>query len=210
MIWLLSFALANDDGKPAAAISGCTCHGAPSQNTTLELLADTTTVERGGLVNLTVIVRNSELAVAGLTADSPDGSFAAGLNTVVDRGDVVHPTPVALDDGEASFGFVWTAPDEDTTSTIYTAANAGNDDDKDDGDAWNFGDDLEIVVGTGGDSAADTGVDDEASAEGCDGCSGTPQAGAAGLAAIAVAAALLRRRMRESVHRPKRSPVRST
>ena len=178
---LLAWALANEDGKPGAAISGCTCHGAPSQDTTVEITPDTLAVELGGLVNFSVVVRNAQQAVAGLTVDSPSGSFAAGENTLIERDDVVHPAPVDLVSGAATFSFVWTAPNEDSSVKIYSAGNAGNDDSEDEGDEWNFGDDVVITVGEGG--PLDTGdpADSGTSAgdeQGCSGCASLgPQPG---------------------------------
>ncbi len=191
MILLLSVALANEDGKPGAAVSGCTCHGDPVRETTLEIMPDTFEVPLGGVVNFDIVVRNATKVVAGITVDSPVGTFAEGENTVLDRDDIVHPEPIPLVDGAATFRFSWTAPNEDVTVPIYSAANAGDDDGKDSGDEWNWGDDIEIIVGEGG--LLDTG-EAEADTSGCGGCSGVPAGPAPWMAATPAFLLALRRR----------------
>ena len=65
MILLISTVLANEDGKPGTAVSGCTCHGDPTPDTTLEITPDTLAVELGGVVNFDIVVRNATQVVAG-------------------------------------------------------------------------------------------------------------------------------------------------
>lgn len=193
MILLISTVLANEDGKPGTAVSGCTCHGDPTPDTTLEITPDTLAVELGGVVNFDIVVRNATQVVAGLTVDSSVGTFTAGENTILDRDDIVQPEPVPFLDGSATFRFSWTAPNEDVTVPIFSAGNAGDGDGKYSGDAWNWGEDVEIIVGEGG--VLDTGPADTGE-EGCDGCASAPQAGLLFPAAMALISLLTLRRPR--------------
>jgi len=158
---LVQLALANADGKTGSSGAGCTCHGDSSRDTIVSVAADTTAVEPGAVVNITLLVGNGGLSEAGMNASATDGALGAGTGTKESQGEITHDGPSVLQTGESSFAFTWTAPTAAGTYTISAAGNATNADGKTTGDAWAFADDLEIVVtSAGGDSGdADTDAD---------------------------------------------------
>ena len=154
---------------------------AASDRTAVTLSSGAQAVDPGDTVELQVYVQSDVAEVAGVTFATSDGDLLAGENTASSRGDIVQPEPVPLVEGSARFTFSLLVPESDTTVRVYGAGNAANDDGEKTGDRWNFAQDLEITVGTGGavddtGSPADTAVDDTGAPSGgcsCDGGAGT-------------------------------------
>ncbi len=165
LLVLLPLAVANPDGKVGAGVSGCTCHGNPSDRVEVQLGADATEVGPGELVNLTLVVRADPAAGVGFNVATKGGSFVAGEHSREERGEVTHSAPLPPTDGVGTFHFSWSA-DTDGTFRLYGAGLAGNGDGEEVGDAWAFANDVTVVVGTGvapddsgRDSGDDTGVE---------------------------------------------------
>ncbi len=199
LLSLLPLALANPDGKVGAAVSGCTCHGNASGGVDVALSADATQVDPGAIVNLTVAVSGGHPAVAGLDVAANGGVFTAGEGTRVERNEVTHAGPATPAEGVGTFTFSWSA-EGDGTFRLYGAGLVGNGDGEEVGDAWNFADDVTIVVGTGinpEDSGGDTGGDTGGEPPDCSCAHGTGAGTPALLLPLLVPLLAVRRRRSE-------------
>ena len=138
-------ALAYSGGITGVTTSGCTCHGAQSNATTLSLSGSTTT-RPGQTLNLTVIVAHSSQQAAGINIAVKDqqgqnaGTLApaTGSGLQLANGELTHQQPKTMSGGQASFSFSWTAPSTPGTYTLRAAGNAVNGNGNTAGDAWNF------------------------------------------------------------------------
>lgn len=194
VLLLAALASANPNGKAGVAATGCTCHGNAAASVSVELGAEATEVEVGEEVPVWLTVEHADGVAAGLDVHADGGAFAAGVDTQVKSGDITHLEPTPLSAGAHTFAFTWRA-DVDGTYTLRAAGMATDGNERDQGDWWNFADDVTVVVGTGvspdtGDTAdpgdtADTGG--EPPPCGC-ASGGAGLAGSAGLGLAALAA----------------------
>jgi MYXO-CTERM domain-containing protein len=173
LLYLMPLALAYSTGRTGSSTTGCTsCHGtSASTATTVTFSAATTTVAPGESVAVSLVVRNSTLAGAGLNVSATGGSLSAGSNTRVSSGEVTHSSTQALSAGAVTFNFSWTAP---TTEGSYSLRGAGNAVDRDtradSDDRWALASNLVFTVDDGCDDLDLDGFEscDDGSGADCD------------------------------------------
>ncbi len=135
---LAALMLSNGNGVSGIGADGCTCHGASSTNTTVELLnlpADG--FEAGQSYQLQAVVSNANLGFAGFNLDASEGMFSAGALSQVVSGQATHIAKVQMNGGNAVFDFTWTAPTSPVASVDFLlTGNAVNGDNGTGGDEW--------------------------------------------------------------------------
>lgn len=138
---------ASIDGITGRSATGCGgCHGGQSTATSVFLRegAGPFTVQAGSSKSFTAVVAHASLSKAGMNLSIKNssnvnaGTYSALTNCVKVGTELTQPAPAAMSNGEAEFGFTWTAPTTPGTYTIRMAGNAVNNNGNENGDAWNL------------------------------------------------------------------------
>ncbi len=140
-------------GKTSTTSSSCgACHSpSPSSSVTLSVTSATNsfTVGPNSTTTFTITIKNSTLVTSGIdiavktteTGETNIGILtpATGSNLKVLSNELVHQSPIALTNGQASFTFTWTAPSTSGTYYLRAVGLAANNNNRDDsGDLWNW------------------------------------------------------------------------
>lgn len=155
---MLQYMEASSGGKTGSSQSGCGgCHGGQNNATAVSLRegAGPFTVQAGASKSFTAVVAHATLTKAGMnlsiknSSDVNAGTYSAMSNCFSSGGEITQPSPATMSNGEAEFGFTWTAPSTPGTYTLYMAGNAVNGNGNANGDAWNLLDAITINVVSG-------------------------------------------------------------
>ncbi|MFM7339872.1 MAG: choice-of-anchor V domain-containing protein, partial [Bacteroidota bacterium] len=115
---------ASSGGITGRSQSGCGgCHGGQNNATSISLRegAGPFTVQAGTSKTFTAVVAHATMSKAGMNLSIKNssnvnaGTYSALNNCVNSGGELTHPTPANLSNGEAEFGFTWTAPNTEGT-----------------------------------------------------------------------------------------------
>ena len=149
---------ASSGGKTGSSQAGCGgCHGGQNNATAVSLRegAGPFTVQAGASKSFTAVVAHATLTKAGMNLSIKNssnvnaGTYSAMSNCFSSGGEITQPSPANMSNGEAEFGFTWTAPSTPGTYTLYMAGNAVNGNGNANGDAWNLLDAITINVVSG-------------------------------------------------------------
>jgi hypothetical protein len=157
-------------GRTSTSSAGCgSCHGSLANSaTTVQLQAGTsTTVAPGSTTSFTIVVAHASQRVAGVgiaVRTTPTGAVAAGTLAAINgqmtrlrQGEITHAAPKAMQNGQATFTFQWTAPSQEGTYYMQAIGNACNGNGGEDaGDTWAFMEPVAITVTTATSVADDT------------------------------------------------------
>jgi hypothetical protein len=145
-------------GQSQAGCGGVGCHAAnASAATTVSMFgtSGTITMAAGTQRTFTALVAHATLPSAGINisikngAGANVGDFTAGTGLQLLNGELTHilPQPLAGTPRQASFQFIWTAPDAAGTYTLRAAGNAVNGNNNADLlDIWNIMPPITIIV----------------------------------------------------------------
>ena len=139
---------------------GCSCHGTQNTNTAVSLRegAGPFTVQAGGSKTFTAVVAHGSLNKAGMnlsiknSSNQNAGTYSGTTNCSPSSGELIQTSTVNMSNGEAEFGFTWTAPSTPGTYTIRMAGNAVNGNSGTSGDQWNMMNEVTITVTGAGSS----------------------------------------------------------
>ena len=139
---------------------GCSCHGTQNTNTAVSLRegAGPFTVQAGGSKTFTGVVAHGSLNKAGMnlsiknSSNQNAGTYSGTTNCSPSSGELIQTSAVNMSNGEAEFGFTWTAPAAPGTYTIRMAGNAVNGNSATSGDQWNTMNEVTITVTGAGSS----------------------------------------------------------
>ena len=139
---------------------GCSCHGTQNTNTAVSLRegAGPFTVQAGGSKTFTAVVAHGSLNKAGMnlsiknSSNQNAGTYSGTTNCSPSSGELIQTSTVNMSNGEAEFGFTWTAPTTPGTYTIRMAGNAVNGNSGTSGDQWNMMNEVTITVTGAGSS----------------------------------------------------------
>jgi hypothetical protein len=139
---------------------GCSCHGTQNTNTAVSLRegAGPFTVQAGGSKTFTAVVAHGSLNKAGMnlsiknSSNQNAGTYSGTTNCSPSSGELIQTSTVNMSNGEAAFGFTWTAPSTPGTYTIRMAGNAVNGNSGTSGDQWNMMNEVTITVTGAGSS----------------------------------------------------------
>lgn len=155
---MLQYMEASSGGKTGSSQAGCGgCHGGQNNATAVSLRegAGPFTVQAGASKSFTAVVAHATLTKAGMNLSIKNssnvnaGTYSAMSNCFSSGGEITQPSPANMSNGEAEFGFTWTAPSTPGTYTLYMAGNAVNGNGNANGDAWNLLDAITINVVSG-------------------------------------------------------------
>jgi hypothetical protein len=141
-------------GDPDGFGFGCTCHNQqPSEQTTVTIGTSATAFEPGKTYEFVVSTSNPAQVAAGVDVSA----FAGVLDTVRGEGlqpdqnglgELVHSRPKPLINGRTSWRFLYTAPIDKESDTIYAVSNAVNGNGGvDEGDLWNAAPKYVLAIG---------------------------------------------------------------
>jgi hypothetical protein len=139
---------------------GCSCHGTQNTNTAVSLRegAGPFTVQAGDSKTFTAVVAHGSLNKAGMnlsiknSSNQNAGTYSGTTNCSPSSGELIQTSTVNMSNGEAEFGFTWTAPSTPGTYTIRMAGNAVNGNSGTSGDQWNMMNEVTITVTGAGSS----------------------------------------------------------
>ncbi|HET6512422.1 MAG TPA: choice-of-anchor V domain-containing protein [Candidatus Kapabacteria bacterium] len=142
-------------GKPGSFTYGCTCHNQePSQETSVTISSSAKNFEPGKTYEFIVHTSNPAQVAAGVGISA----FAGVLDTIEGEGlqtdqnsmgELIHYQPKGFINGRTDWRFLYTAPSDRTTDTIYAVANAVNGNGGvDEGDLWNAAPKYVITIGS--------------------------------------------------------------
>jgi hypothetical protein len=143
-------------GRSGAGCGGC--HGGQNNATSVFLRdgAGPFAVQAGTSRTFTAVVAHGSLNKAGMnlsiknSSNVNSGSYSSTNNCSVSGGELIQTSPVNMSNGEAEFGFTWTAPTTPGTYTLRMAGNAVNGNGGTSGDQWNIMNEVTItVIGSG-------------------------------------------------------------
>lgn len=155
---MLQYMEASSGGKTGSSQAGCGgCHGGQNNATAVSLRegAGPFTVQAGASKSFTAVVAHASLTKAGMNLSIKNssnvnaGTYSAMSNCFSSGGEITQPSPANMSNGEAEFGFTWTAPSTPGTYTLYMAGNAVNGNGNANGDAWNILNAITINVVSG-------------------------------------------------------------
>ena len=151
---------ASSGGITGRSVVGCSCHGTQNTNTAVSLRegAGPFTVQAGASKSFTAVVAHATLNKAGMnlaiknSSNQNAGSYSGTTNCSPSGGELIQTSTVNMSNGEAEFGFTWTAPTTPGTYTLSMAGNAVNGNGGTSGDQWNVMNDVTITVTGSGSS----------------------------------------------------------
>ena len=131
---------------------GCVCH-APSASPGVQLrIVGPSSVMAGTNADYTLEMTGGPAVMGGFNVAAGFGALSsADTTSYADLGELTHAEPKAFVNDTVRWLFVYRAPADRASDTIYSTGNSVNGDGVPNGDAWNFGPSfpVEITPGAG-------------------------------------------------------------
>lgn len=162
------------NGQTGKIVAGCSennsCHGAANSNTkaVLSSVSGNTTIAINSKIDLKMTITNTAgMKTAGMdigvktttTGNTGTGTLAVtngtGVKYVSGAKEITHSSPITMTNGTKEITFSWTAPAKAGTYFLRGIGLAGNGNNSESGDQWNYADALPIIVTDGASISSD-------------------------------------------------------